>query len=61
MRREKGIFMRCVMDLADTTGDGTYRAFAVQQANSIWTGPRCPKPPGGALVRWGSGRISPCP
>ncbi|MEV6793502.1 glycoside hydrolase family 76 protein [Streptomyces sp. NPDC051320] len=33
----KGVFMRSMMDLADTTGDGTYRAFTVQQANSIWT------------------------
>ena len=33
----KGVFMRYLTDLADATGDATYRTFAVTQADSIWT------------------------
>ncbi|MDT5013903.1 MAG: hypothetical protein QOD39_63 [Mycobacterium sp.] len=32
----KGIFMRYLMDLADTTGDTTYHSYAVRQSDSIW-------------------------
>ncbi|ATG53426.1 glycoside hydrolase family 76 [Brachybacterium ginsengisoli] len=32
----KGIFLRYLMDLADTTGDARYREFVARQAASIW-------------------------
>jgi predicted alpha-1,6-mannanase (GH76 family) len=32
----KGIFMRYLMDLADTTGDASYRTYAQRQSDSIW-------------------------
>jgi predicted alpha-1,6-mannanase (GH76 family) len=32
----KGIFLRYLMDLADTTGDERYRAFVATQAATIW-------------------------
>lgn len=32
----KGIFLRYLMDLADTTGDERYRAFIAEQAETIW-------------------------
>jgi len=33
----KGIFMRYLMDLADTTGDASYHTYAVRQSDSIWS------------------------
>lgn len=36
----KGIFMRYLMDAADTTHDPHYRAFASHQAATIWTSDR---------------------
>ncbi|WP_306207053.1 glycoside hydrolase family 76 protein [Actinoplanes sp. RD1] len=33
----KGIFMRQLLDLADVTGQASYRTFARAQADSIWT------------------------
>ena len=36
----KGIFMRYLMDAADTTHDPRYRAFASHQAATIWTSDR---------------------
>jgi predicted alpha-1,6-mannanase (GH76 family) len=36
----KGIFMRYLMDLADTTGDATYRTYAQRQSDSIWQNDR---------------------
>jgi predicted alpha-1,6-mannanase (GH76 family) len=38
----KGIFMRYLMDLADTTGDSSYRTYAVHQSDSIWQHDRDP-------------------
>jgi predicted alpha-1,6-mannanase (GH76 family) len=38
----KGIFMRYVMDLADTTGAPAYRGYAQRQADSIWQADRDP-------------------
>ncbi|GAA0624801.1 glycosyl hydrolase [Kribbella sandramycini] len=32
----KGIFMRYLMDLADSTGDSAYKTYAQRQADSIW-------------------------
>jgi predicted alpha-1,6-mannanase (GH76 family) len=32
----KGIFLRYLMDLADTTGEDRYRAFVITQARTIW-------------------------
>ncbi|WP_114853998.1 glycoside hydrolase family 76 protein [Brachybacterium sp. YJGR34] len=32
----KGIFLRYLMDLADTTGEARYREFAAVQAESVW-------------------------
>ncbi|MEU4192579.1 glycoside hydrolase family 76 protein [Kribbella sp. NPDC026611] len=32
----KGVFMRYLMDLADSTGDASYRTYAQRQADSIW-------------------------
>lgn len=36
----KGVFMRYLMDLADVTGDPSYRTYAQQQADSIWQNDR---------------------
>jgi len=36
----KGIFMRYLMDLADTTGDDRYRTFAAAQAETVWANDR---------------------
>ncbi|MFB6726585.1 glycoside hydrolase family 76 protein [Kribbella sp. NPDC056345] len=36
----KGIFMRYLMDLADSTGDASYRTYAQRQADSIWQNDR---------------------
>ncbi|MFI9486103.1 glycoside hydrolase family 76 protein [Promicromonospora sp. NPDC052451] len=36
----KGIFMRYLMDLADTTGDQRYQEFAAHQAETIWAADR---------------------
>ena len=36
----KGIFMRYLMDLADTTSDATYRTYAQRQSDSIWQNDR---------------------
>lgn len=36
----KGIFMRCLMDLADVTGQASYRAYARTQADSVWNADR---------------------
>ena len=33
----KGVFMRYMMDLNDTTGDPRYQQFVDRQATSIWT------------------------
>jgi predicted alpha-1,6-mannanase (GH76 family) len=33
----KGIFMRYIMELADTTGVATYRTYAQRQADSLWS------------------------
>lgn len=38
----KGIFMRYLMDLADSTGDASYRTYAQRQADSIWQNDRDP-------------------
>ncbi len=38
----KGIFMRYLMDLSDTTTDATYRTYAVHQSDSIWSNNRDP-------------------
>lgn len=36
----KGIFMRYLMDVADTTGAASYRTYAQRQSDSIWTSNR---------------------
>ncbi|MFD3406751.1 glycoside hydrolase family 76 protein [Kribbella sp. NPDC058693] len=36
----KGVFMRYLMDLADSTSDATYRTYAQRQADSIWQNDR---------------------
>jgi len=36
----KGIFMRYLMDLADSTGDASYKTYAQRQADSIWQNDR---------------------
>ncbi|WP_405060369.1 glycoside hydrolase family 76 protein [Kribbella sp. NBC_01505] len=36
----KGIFMRYLMDLADSTGDASYKTYAQRQADSIWLSDR---------------------
>jgi predicted alpha-1,6-mannanase (GH76 family) len=36
----KGVFMRYLMDLADSTGDASYRTYAQRQADSIWQNDR---------------------
>jgi hypothetical protein len=36
----KGIFMRYLMDLADVTGQGTYKTYARTQADSVWNADR---------------------
>ncbi|MFK4089295.1 glycoside hydrolase family 76 protein [Kribbella sp. NPDC020789] len=36
----KGIFMRYLMDLADSTGDAAYKTYAQRQADSIWQNDR---------------------
>ncbi|MFC6159266.1 glycoside hydrolase family 76 protein [Kribbella jiaozuonensis] len=36
----KGVFMRYLMDLADSTGDAPYRTYAQRQADSIWQNDR---------------------
>ena len=38
----KGIFSRYLADLASVTGSPAYQAFAVRQADSIWTRDRDP-------------------
>ncbi|TCC29113.1 glycoside hydrolase family 76 protein [Kribbella speibonae] len=38
----KGIFMRYFMDLADSTGDASYRTYAQRQTDSIWQNDRDP-------------------
>jgi hypothetical protein len=36
----KGIFMRCLMDLADVTGQTSYKTYARTQADSVWNADR---------------------
>ncbi|TDW21189.1 glycoside hydrolase family 76 protein [Kribbella kalugense] len=36
----KGVFTRYLMDLADSTGDASYRTYAQRQADSIWQNDR---------------------
>jgi predicted alpha-1,6-mannanase (GH76 family) len=36
----KGVFMRYLMDLADSIGDASYRTYAQRQADSIWQNDR---------------------
>ncbi|WP_305786970.1 glycoside hydrolase family 76 protein [Symbioplanes lichenis] len=38
----KGIFMRHLLDLADVTGQATYRTFARTQADAVWSAGRDP-------------------
>jgi predicted alpha-1,6-mannanase (GH76 family) len=36
----KGIFMRYLMDLADTTGTASYKTYAQHQSDTIWQSDR---------------------
>ncbi|GIJ43933.1 hypothetical protein Val02_08190 [Virgisporangium aliadipatigenens] len=49
----KGVFMRYLDDLADTTGDARYRAYARTQADTLWAADRDPLNRIG--LRWSGG------